>query len=99
MRIDRRRVDLVRHPALRRVLLALVEARAERRSLSTAELLARGWPGERVAREAGANRVYVAIATLRRKGLREAIVRGAEGYSLEVEICDERRPVGVSASE
>ena len=43
------------------------------------ELLQRGWPGEQVTVEAGANRVYVALAQLRRLGMRDVIERCEHG--------------------
>src|SRR5262249_46857783 len=65
------RVDLSRRSTLRRLLHLLADARvrAPGKPLGTAELLATGWPGERVSKDAGANRVHVAIGTLRRLGL------------------------------
>ena len=50
-------------------------------ALDVAALLRRAWPGERVLPRAGANRVYVALATLRKLGLRHTIRRDADGYS------------------
>ncbi len=46
-------------------------------------LLAAGWPGERVIPEAGAHRVRVAIATLRKLGLRDAIRTDEVGYLID----------------
>jgi hypothetical protein len=70
--------------ALRRVLLALVEAQAadRGRELSWERLLAAGWPDERVLARAGHARVRSALATLRRLGLRDVIVTGERGYAL-----------------
>jgi tetratricopeptide (TPR) repeat protein len=77
-------VDLARRGALARVLLALARARAELPGevLSVADVLAAAWPGERVRYEAGANRVYVALAELRKLGLRDWIVSEDGGYRL-----------------
>lgn len=47
------------------------------------EILAAGWPGERPVGESGPNRVYVALATLRRLGLREFLLTHEGGYLLD----------------
>jgi hypothetical protein len=68
--------------AQRRLLLALMDAhRADPlRSLRVWELFEAGWPGDRASYEASLNRVYVALARLRTKGLREAIERYDDGW-------------------
>ena len=75
-------VDLSGHPSLRRILWSLCEADARGTPMTTAQLLSVGWPGESPDVESGANRVYVAISTLRRMGLRGVIVRRGGGYAL-----------------
>jgi predicted ATPase len=79
---DGPRVDLSRRRQLRRILLALATERRERpgRPLTIDALLASGWPDETVLPEAGASRVYVAISTLRRMGLRDVLLRAGDGY-------------------
>ena len=77
--------DGVRHAvghAHSRILSALAELhrRAPGAALTSQELLAAGWPGERMAPEAGANRVYVVLAQLRRMGMRHLIERCKGGY-------------------
>ena len=47
------------------------------------ELLRAGWPGERVSRGAGSNRVRAALVTLRKLGLRGYIVGHPEGWMLD----------------
>lgn len=78
------RVSLVSRKTLRRLLAALVRAHREapERSLTVQELLAAGWPEERVLPRAGASRVYVAMTSLRQLGLRELLDRTALGYRL-----------------
>jgi predicted ATPase len=78
------RVDLTRRGATRLILKALIDARVNSPGLAVEQdaLLRAGWPGERILREAGSKRVRVAIATLRRLGLKEALVTGAGGYLL-----------------
>lgn len=70
---------------LARVLAVLVEAHEQNRGtpLSIDALLARAWPDERIHKRAGANRVYVALTTLRKLGLRDLLVRTDEGYMLD----------------
>jgi tetratricopeptide (TPR) repeat protein len=77
-------VSLVRRKAVRGVLKALVEARLARPGVPVTmeALIAAGWPGEKVLPAAGAERVYAAIATLRRLGLRGVIAQKADGYLL-----------------
>lgn len=79
------RISLDRRRALRLVLLALVNARIEApgSALDAGALLERGWPGERVLPAAGAHRVRVAVATLRRSGLRSLIQSRDDGYLLD----------------
>jgi DNA-binding winged helix-turn-helix (wHTH) protein len=73
---------------------ALVAQHRERAgtALSVDELLERGWPGEQVA-QSGANRVYVALTTLRKLGLRDFLNRDQAGYLLDpgaqIEIVDD----------
>jgi hypothetical protein len=69
---------------LKRVLLCLVEAHrdAPGRRLPPDVLLEAGWPGERPLREAGLNRVYVAVSMLRKLGLRGALERDDAGYRI-----------------
>ncbi len=79
------RVELGRRPSLRRVLAHLVELRAREpgAAASVEVLLAAGWPGERVLPEAGAERVYTAVRTLRGMGLAAVLVRRDGGYALD----------------
>jgi hypothetical protein len=46
------------------------------------EVVRAGWPRERISATAALNRAYVALATLRKLGLRDLIVTGAGGYLL-----------------
>ena len=81
-------IDLERRPTLRRVLDGLVLRRrtAPGQPMDLEALLAAGWPGERVQPQAAANRVYVAIATLRKLGLRDVILSREDGYLLDPEV-------------
>jgi hypothetical protein len=73
------------HGPVRRILLALSAGSRESREtagLSLDELREIGWPGEKIQPEAAANRVHVALAELRRRGLKAYIVRLSKGYAL-----------------
>lgn len=86
------RVELGRRGALRRIFVALAEAH-ERRSgetLDVATLTSRGWPNERVLVEAASTRVRVAIATLRKLGLRDVLLTRDDGYVIDPEAVVER---------
>lgn len=85
MELDGRAFDLSRRGPLRRVLLALVEARlrAPGAALSTAEVQEAGWPGERMRPESAAARVYMAIRRLRVLGLARALRTCDQGYVLD----------------
>ena len=50
--------------------------------VSTEEVIRAGWPGEKIGAEAALNRAYVALATLRKKGLRDVIVSSGGGYEI-----------------
>lgn len=77
-------VSLQRWRSLQRVLARLAEERRERPGgpLSVEALVLAGWPGERMLARAGATRVYTAIASLRRMGLRDVLLSTDQGYML-----------------
>jgi predicted ATPase len=79
------RVSLARRGPLSALLVTLARQRAEQPdvALGRETLIAAAWPGERMIKQAGINRLRVAIATLRRLGLRDAIVTRPEGYLLD----------------
>jgi predicted ATPase/Tfp pilus assembly protein PilF len=72
------------HGPVRRILLALASlpAREAESGLAVEALREIGWPGEKMQPEAAANRVHVALAELRRRGLKRFILRRANGYAL-----------------
>jgi predicted ATPase len=78
-------IDLSTRAAPRRILKALADHRERHpgQALAVEALLEAGWPGERLLAEAGKTRVYTAIATLRRKGLKPYLLRVDEGYLLD----------------
>ncbi|MEM7159114.1 MAG: tetratricopeptide repeat protein [Myxococcota bacterium] len=77
--------DLRRRKAMRLILDRLTdEHRANPGAgLPLETLLEVGWPGERVMASAGANRVYVALTTLRKMGLRKLLLSRDDGYLLD----------------
>ena len=80
--------DLSRRKLLVRLLSALIDRRRTEPGspLSVDALLARGWPDERFIAKTGANRVYVALTTLRKLGLRDLLVRDEGGYYLDPDV-------------
>ena len=80
--------DLARRPTLGRVFEGLLAQRLEApgEPLDLDALLAAGWPGEKVLPDAAANRVYVAIATLRKLGLRSVLLSRELGYLLDPDV-------------
>ena len=52
-------------------------------SVTVDEILEAAWPGERMAPDAAANRLHVALATLRKLGLRDALKSGGGAYWLD----------------
>ncbi len=76
-----------RHP-LRRILLALGEQREKCPGvpLSTVELSAAGWPGEKLVAGSGESRTWVALSTLRKLGLKELLRRTDVGYLLDADV-------------
>jgi hypothetical protein len=81
-------VHLAQLEKLRLVLVALVaqRRRAPGVGLAVEEVLAAGWPGEKVIYAAGMARVYTAIYSLRRLGLAGILVRRRGGYLLRPEV-------------
>ncbi len=75
-------VSLVRRRNLGRLLVALAEAERGR-PLPIAALIAHGWPGEKLAGDSGLHRVRMAIATLRKLGLKDVLLTSGEGYLLD----------------
>jgi hypothetical protein len=77
--------DLSTRMPLRRLVTALVEQHRTQPgvALSDEALIEAAWPGERIAPEASMNRLKVALATLRKVGLRELMLRRDGGYLLD----------------
>ena len=81
------RVDLRRRKSLRLILEHLVKLHGgEPTGSDVYELFDVGWPGQEIAPEQAARRVYWAIRTLRQSGLGDAIVTTEDGYILAPEL-------------
>jgi hypothetical protein len=91
-RFMERNVSLSSRTPLRRILGALLHAHelGEGEALSTDVLLAHGWPGEAPLARSGHARVHVALSTLRRLGLAEAIERHDGGFRIARDVRVER---------
>src|SRR5690606_1742568 len=82
------RVELGRRHVLQKLLMRLVEMRRDAPGtlLTVEDALAAGWPGEVLARKAAANRVRVAVSTLRKLGLKRVLLTRGDGYLLDPEV-------------
>jgi tetratricopeptide (TPR) repeat protein len=79
------RVSLARRHSLALLLDRLAVERLARPGapLPSEALQSAAWPGEKILHAAGAHRVRVAVATLRKLGLREHLLTTPEGYMLD----------------
>lgn len=73
---------------LRRLLLALAELKlhSPQAVLPVTAAFEAGWPGERATPTAAAMRVYTAVHSLRRLGLRGLLVRRRRGYVFDIDV-------------
>ena len=80
-----RRVDCSRRRLLGRLLVALTEQRLERPGapMSVKDLVAKGWPNERILSGAAVARLRVALSSLRKEGLGALLVNHPKGYLLD----------------
>jgi len=85
VRVGDAETSLARRPLLRRLLGRLVGAHEELPGLAVSAdaLREAGWPGDRARPESAANRLYVAIATLRKLGLADVLQTAEGGYRLD----------------
>ncbi len=83
-----RPVGMADREAPRRLLLSLAQHRVvrPRDPLPIEKLVEIGWPGERIKPSAAAARVYTAVATLRTRGLQDALLKTENGYLLDPEV-------------
>ncbi len=85
---DAEEVDFSRRGPLRKIIVALAEAREQRpgQGLSADDVLEAGWPGDIVTADAGAARVYSAVRTLRTHGWEDLLLTQDDGYLIDPEI-------------
>jgi predicted ATPase len=84
---DQARVGLERRPSLALLLDRLASERlGAAKTLASSSLFTAAWPGEKALASAAAHRVRVAVATLRKMGLRDAIVTLPDGYALSPDV-------------
>jgi predicted ATPase/predicted negative regulator of RcsB-dependent stress response len=78
-------VSLSRRAPLRGILELLSRRRrdAPGEAVQVDDLIRAGWPGEKIRAEAALNRLYVALTTLRKLGLRDLLVTADGGYLLD----------------
>jgi predicted ATPase len=93
---DQEPIELSRRRIVRSLFSALLKARLEEptRPVSVQQLVDAAWPGQKFIADSGANRVYVAIASLRSLGLGEILQTRTGGYLFDphVPICMESGP-------
>ncbi len=77
-------VTLPERSPLRRILQTFAERRIEAPgdAVSIDDVIRAGWPSEKIGADAAANRAHVALASLRKLGLRDVLVHGGGGYLL-----------------
>jgi predicted ATPase len=82
------RIDLRRRAVHRRLVERLVRERlaSPGAPVAVADLVAAGWPGEKLAESSAQNRLHVALAALRADGLRDLLKREPTGYLLDPSI-------------
>jgi predicted ATPase len=87
------RTPLDKHGSARRILGRLVAQRLDRpgEALGADALFAAGWPGVTIRSESAQNRLYVALAKLRKLGLKLVLLRNDEGYLLDPRIAVRQR--------
>jgi len=81
-------VDLTRKRTLRPLLLMLTRARLEEpgKAIGVGPIFEGVWAGERIRESARKNRVYVAVATLRKAGLDPYLDTRGDGYLIRPDV-------------
>ncbi|MFK7990669.1 MAG: hypothetical protein AB8I08_31895 [Sandaracinaceae bacterium] len=92
VKVDGSMVDLGKQPTLRRILDALLAARARDTPLDVWGLWEAGWPGDKAEPDSARNRVHVALSRLRRAGLGSCVERDSGGYRIGRDVLVERVP-------
>lgn len=74
-------------------MIALVDRReADLGPLAIDDLREAGWPGESMNHDAAVNRIHVALAELRKRGLKPVLKRKDQGYLLDPKVEVRRVP-------
>jgi hypothetical protein len=83
-----RALDFRRSPVSRGIVTALAEAHRDRpgKPITTEQLIAATWPGERLIPHSARNRLWVAISRLRQLGLEGTLLHEQEGYLFPTEL-------------
>jgi len=91
--------SLMSRQPLRRILKAVVDSHVEtgEPGQSVDELIEAGWPDAYVTDDAGKNRVYTAVRTLRDMGLEDYLITGDQGYCFAPSVAVECTERGVDA--
>jgi len=78
-------VDLSTRIIIRRLLARLIHQHhiSPGQPLTLQQLQQAGWPDERMMHKAARARIYVAVSTLRKLGLRQIIIKDSGGYCLD----------------
>ena len=81
------RQSLEKYTSVRRILACLSDARQTRpgEAVTAEKLFEVGWPDVRIARRSAMNRLFVALAKLRKFGLKLLLLRDGDGYLLDPE--------------
>ena len=83
-------LDLSRRGPMKRILVALVEARLQGRAgVSSWDVWEVGWPGETIDPKSATARIYTTINTMRKIGLRDIVCTDDEGYLIDPELAVE----------
>jgi predicted ATPase len=79
-----KRVELPARSPLRAIVQHLARRRIDAPGEVTSidEVVRVGWPAEKIGTDAALNRAYVALASLRKMGLRGLLMQGGGGYAL-----------------
>lgn len=81
-------VDMKAHRVLGGIVRTLAEERITSPSIPVPpqRLVESGWPGENIQPKAAKNRLHVALCTLRKMGLQDALITTPTGYMLNPEL-------------
>lgn len=84
--VDGVHIRLQRRHAARGILRCLLEARQAGRVCGSRELIAAGWPEERLFNDYAHNRLWVTLSRMRKLGLAHALEHDGRGYRLVSEV-------------